>query len=661
MQGGGRRGTLRLPASGPPDRNPKRAHRNERPALALNAAPPLPAGLAPRARLRDLARGRRGLLLAAVALLALLVWTGARLAHRHYHASAYARAETALRLTVNALDADLARHEVVPQLVGDLDMLQRLVASPDDAGLRQATNLWLEEESAAIAASDIYVIKTDGETIAASNHRLGEASFVGKNFSYRPYFIDAMKGGPGRFYGIGTTSGVRGYFYSAPVFGRSGRIAGVVAVKVGVDRIEQSWRGGDHRVVVTDPEGRVFMSSEPSWLYRSLDPATEERLARTRATRRYADAPLGDLALERRQVFGVPVFRVAGDDYIAASETMPKAGWTVHVLLDTAELRRETQLAVASLFLMLGAAAFGAVMLVQRRAQVAERIAMQRFARAELERRVEARTADLARVNDRLEREVAERRATEAELRAAQASLVQVGKLAALGQMSAALSHEINQPLAAARNYADSAAILIDRGDTAAARENIAEILSLVDRMSAIGRHLRDAAAKPAARPGGVLLQSLLAETRTIVAARLAACRAELLIDVPADLPPLRAGPTRLQQVLVNLVTNAADAVEGGHDRRIRLSARVDGGGVVIRVRDHGPGVPAAIAERIFDPFFTTKGVGAGLGLGLGLGLSITANIVRDFGGTIACHDADPSPGAEFRVRLPIATAGDMP
>ena len=131
--------------------------------------------------------------------------------------------------------------------------------------------------------------------------------------------------------------------------------------------------------------------------------------------------------------------------------------------------------------------------------------------------------------------------------------------------------------------------------------------------------------------------------------ARLASAGATLDIAVPADLPLVRGGPTRLQQVLVNLITNAADAVDQAEDRRILLSAAVEGDAVAIRVRDRGPGVPEAIARRIFDPFFTTKGFGAGLGLGL----SITANIVRDFGGEIACQDAGP--GAEFVVRLPVA------
>ncbi|MDQ7777427.1 sensor histidine kinase [Paracoccus aminovorans] len=600
--------------------------------------------------------GWRAAPLWALALLALAatVWLGARLAERQAMARGYARAETTLRLTVNALEADLARYEMVPQLLGDLDLIRQLVADPTDSDLLAATNRWLERQNAALQASDIYLMLPDGLTIAASNHGQ-RLSFVGQNFSYRPYFIDAMRGKPARFYGVGTTSGVRGYFFSAPVRDAGGRIVAVTAVKIGVDRIEAGWQGGASRVLVTDPEGTVFLSSQPAWLYHALQPLTPDRLARTAASRRYAETPLADLPLERIARGGTELLRLPdrpGDpasprrDYIAAAEPMPEAGWTVHVLLDSAELQAEARLTVASLVLLLSAAVFGALMLRQRRARLRERLA----ATAELERRVIARTADLARVNEQLGQEIAERRATEAELRAAQVSLVQVGKLAALGQMSASLSHEINQPLAAARNYADSAGILIERGDYARARENIAEILALVDRMAAIGKHLRQAARQPDANPGAVTLAALLPETQTIVAGRLAGSGATLELDLPPDLPPLRAGATRLQQVLVNLISNAADAALEAADRRITLSARAEGGRVRISIRDRGPGVSDAIAPRIFDPFFTTKGIGAGLGLGL----SITANILRDLGGEISVHDANP--GAEFRVALPAAT-----
>jgi len=592
------------------------------------------------------------------AALALVLWGGAQLAFQHYLAAGENRAAAALRLTVNALQADLARYEVVPQLVGEFDLIHQLAARPDDPSLRRQTNEWLAEQNRAVQASDIYLVLPDGETVAHSTPT-GPQSFIGQNFSYRPYFIDAMQGLQGRFYGVGTTSGVRGYFFSAPVRDDAGRITAVVAVKIGVDRIEASWRGGEFRMLVTDPDGAVFLSSEPGWLYHSLEPLTPERLARSATSRRYAETPLTEFPLERRVEHGVPLLRLpeAGTgtrDYVIASEAMSGAGWTVHVLLDSADLRAEAKLAVLGLVLFLSAAGFGAMMWRQRRVQAEERRAMERFAHAELERRVIERTAALALANDRLEQEIAERRATEAELRAAQASLVQVGKLAALGQMSASLSHEINQPLAAARNYADSAQVLIERGELARARENIGQILLLVDRMAAIGRHLRQAARKPDDRLGAVALAPLLEETRIIVAARLAASGAELELDLPATLPPLRAGPTRLQQVLVNLISNAADAAETAADRRITVSARSEGGHVEIVVRDRGAGIPQAIEERIFDPFFTTKGVGAGLGLGL----SITANIVRDFGGEITCRNREP--GAEFRIRLHVAESAGV-
>ncbi|MFG6079192.1 ATP-binding protein [Paracoccus litorisediminis] len=582
------------------------------------------------------------------AALALILWAGAQLAFQHYLSAGQSRAATALRLTVNALQADLARFEVVPQLVGDLDLIHQLAADPGNPVLRSQTNQWLAEQNLAVQASDIYLILPDGQTIAHSTPE-GPQSFIGQNFSYRPYFIDAMAGRTARFYGVGTTSGVRGYYFSAPVRDDLGRITAVVAVKIGVDRIEQSWRGGEYRVLVSDPDGTVFLSSEPGWLYHSLLPLTPERLARSAASRRYAETPLTEFPVSRTASHGVPILRLADAAYIIASGDMPDAGWTVHVLLDSADLRAEAQLAVAGLVLLLAAAGICAMMWRQRRAQAAERLALERFAHAELERRVVERTAALARANSQLEQEITERRATESELRAAQASLVQVGKLAALGQMSASLSHEINQPLAAARNYADSAAILIERGDYTRARENIGQILALVDRMAAIGKHLRQAARKPDDVLGAVALPPLLEETRTIVEARLTSSSATLDCDLPNDLPSLRAGPTRLQQVLVNLITNAADAVEGQPDRRITLTAHAENGQVVIRVRDRGPGVPEAIAARIFDPFFTTKGMGAGLGLGL----SISANIIRDLGGEITCRNA--APGAEFCIRLPVA------
>lgn len=586
------------------------------------------------------------------------LWETGRLATRAALEEGEARAQTSLRLTVEALSGHLERHEVVPALLSDHDRMRALFAAPDDPARVAAANDWLAARNAWLGSAAIYVMDRTGRTLAASNFA-AEDSFVGQNFRYRPYFAEALAGNAARFYGLGTTSGARGYYFSAPVRDAAEAVVGVVAVKVVLDGIEAAWRNSGQHIMVTDPEGIIFMSSEPDWVYAALLPLTPDRLARTEASRRYAEAGLRPLGQSMTTEAGVNLLHLhqGGRDreFVAVSAPVEEAGWTVTTFLDAEPLRNSARLIVTAAALSLCAAGFAAVLIQQRRARIRERLALQARAREELEQRVKERTADLARVNHALGSEVAERKATEAELRRTQARLVQAGKLAALGQMSAALSHEINQPLAAARNYADSAAILMDRGDLPRARENVTQILSLIDRIAAIGQHLRNVARKPNERLVDVDLAAVVADSLMIATPRIQAAGAEVAVDLPPGLPPVRAGAVRLQQVLVNLLTNAADAVEGRADRRIALSARVEGRQVAVRLRDRGPGVAPAIAERIFDPFFTTKGIGAGLGLGL----SISYNIVRDFDGELTVETLPEAEGggACFTLRLHAAGA----
>lgn len=608
-----------------------------------------------------MARQGHRVLIWGVVVLACLAMTMlvARAVTQGYLSEGNARAETTLRLTANALEGHLRRYEALPELLADSPDILALVTGPADPAQRMAMNRWLQAKNAVVQSSDLYVIDRQGNTVAASNYDQPD-SFIGQNFAYRPYFTQALAGGKGRFFALGTTSGVRGYYFGAPIRDARGVVAGVVALKIGVDDIEASWRTWEYRIIVSDPEGIIFMSTDPGWRYKGLLPLTADRLERTTASRRYAEAHLEELAFQSGAEAGFGLMQLLAEDgleheYLVTAQVMPEAGWTVHVLLDTAYLRGQARLAVAAFVLALGVALSLAVVVSQRRARLAERIAMQEAAQAGLEVLVQDRTADLMRVNRQIETEVAERRLTEQELRRTQADLVQAGKLAALGQMSAALSHEINQPLAAARNYADSAALLIDRGDTVRARDNIGQILSLIDRMATIARHLRNVARKPDEVLKVLALPGVIADALQIAGARLAAAGAVVVQDVPADLPPVRGGAVRLQQVLVNVLGNAADAVETLPDRRIDLIARAEDGAVIIAIRDRGPGVPAAIADRIFDPFFSTKTVGSGLGLGL----SISYNIMKDFGGDLRVAN-HPSGGAVFEIVLQAADLHEM-
>ncbi|TYR34914.1 sensor histidine kinase [Mesorhizobium microcysteis] len=588
--------------------------------------------------------------LAAVLLCSLIAFFGTRAMTDYYLDKAAARSSNTLGLAVTALRGQLDRYEKLPELIADHQDIKDLVVNADDPVRIDAINRYLKTINDLLESSDIYVMLPDGITVAASNFDQ-TPTFVGENFSYRPYFTDALAGGKGRFFALGTTSLKRGYYFGAPIR-VEGSIEGVVVFKVDVDAIESSWRGGDYEIIVTDPEGIIFMTGRQDWLFTAIQPLTRGRLARTSATRRYANAQLKELPVSRSSNAGGYDLLTISDErgareYLAVTETMPVADWTVKVLLDTASARAQALTVVAALVLLVGLGAMGAAAWLQRHARIAERLQVQREAQELLERRVEERTADLASVNARLEEEVAERRATERALRKTQSDLVQAGKLAALGQMSAALSHEFNQPLAAVRTYADNAALLIDRGRIDEASDNVGRISKLVDRMASISRHLRNFARKPNQKLGPVALDDVVRDTLEIVAWRLKAADAELAIDLGTVPPVVRAGSVRLQQVLVNIVSNAADAVEGLPDRRIDLSAARIGDNVAITVRDRGPGVPEAIAERIFDPFFSTKGVGKGLGLGL----SISYNIVKDFGGTLSV-EAHPEGGTVATIVL---------
>lgn len=598
---------------------------------------------------------RHALVFAVLPIVVVLaILQGGTLVTRSYMDEASSQASSTLRLAVAALAGHLRRYEPLPSLIADHDDIEALLQKPDDPSLRRAASNYLKEINGLLESSDIYVMTPDGNTIAASNYDM-PTTFVGQNFHYRPYFQDAIKGDRARFYALGTTSLKRGYYFSSPVE-VAGKILGVIVFKVDIDSIETSWRGGEYKIFVADPEGIIFMTGSPEWLYTGILPLDAPRLSRTQASRRYAEARLRPLSQTEMVYHGQRLMSITSNgvthEYIRLSQYMPEADWTVNVLLDTASVRAQARTTLIAIVLFICLAGLGAAVLMQRRSRVVERLRLQEETQNELERRVEERTAALARVNEQIELEVSERRLTEQELRKTQADLIQAGKLAGLGQMSAALSHEFNQPLAAAKTYADSAALLMDRGRMPEAQDNVRRISSLIDRMASISRHLRNFARKPNEKLGPVLLSSVIADTLEIVTPRLKAADAELVLQFEEDGLAVQAGPVRLQQVLVNIIGNAADAVEGLDNREILLSAsRVDGR-AVITIRDHGPGVAAAIAERIFDPFFTTKGVGKGLGLGL----SISYNIIKDFGGDLSVVNHAEG-GAVFRLVLDLAGA----
>ncbi|RNF35243.1 sensor histidine kinase [Paracoccus methylarcula] len=575
----------------------------------------------------------------------------------YYLSESKARGDSTMKLAVATLDGELARYERLPQLLAQQPILREVISYPDDQGIARAANAYLKDVNALLESSDLYVMRPDGLTVAASNYD-SDMPFIGQNFSYRPYFDDALAGGLGRFFGLGTTSYRRGYYFAAPIR-ENGKVIGVVTQKIDLAQLEDSWRASGYEIIVTDPEGVIFLSTRANWTYYSLAPLSASMLRRSRETQRYARTEIGTLPLEEAgDANGHPLVTIDENGrtrtFMMIGQEMPEAGWTVRVLVDTASARRQAWAMALIAMLAIVVATLAAAILVQRRNRGRERAAYQRATQALLERRVAERTAELGSVNQQLKGEVEERRAAEMELRRTQRRLVQSAKLAAIGQMSAALSHEFNQPLGAVRNFADNAETYMQRQRYDEARKNIVRIQGLADRMAEISRTLRNFARKPRQRLEPVELSGLVRDSVEVISWRLKGSPAKISVDDIPDGLAVVAEPVRLQQVLVNLMANALDALDGLEDPQIGITVKCEGKAVTLTVADNGPGIPAELQERIFDPFFSTKGVGQGLGLGL----SISYNIIRDFGGELRLCDA-PGGGAIFHIELPAPPVGE--
>jgi len=629
------------------------------------------------ARLPSVAQAAKALAFAA--LVAAGAWTAYRYAERAEISAIIERATHRLDVDESTLKGELTRYDYLPALLSLNPDIADLLRHPTDAGLISRVNHYLAEVTTDSQAAAMYVLDLHGTTLAASNWNQ-TISFVGQNFSYRPYFINALNSGTGRFYGLGSTSRLPGYFYAARI-GAGGQQLGVVATKISLDAIEALWKRGDETVLVADTNGVVFLTSFPGWKYRTLHPLSAAARARIDAKRQYGgpDA-FEEIGLVRRRALtpdaeidaispnNSPVAAPPGtrrSEFVVVSHIMPGTDWRIMSLTDIEPARKSARYAALVAALGLSLATIATLYLLQRRKVIAQGAAMRETLERmndELERKVARRTGALARANNSLRNEIAQHKRTEATLKATLEELVQAGKMALIGQMSAGITHELNQPLAALRTLSDNALLFLQRGRPKDTENNLRVITGLIERMGAITSQLRRFSRKGPAELAPVAVEHALANALFLVELRIRKENVEVIRDLPdtsaGDELLVLADANRLEQVLVNLFANALDAMLGYPASRLTIAARgdeTDDAYATITVSDTGPGIPEDVRARLFEPFFTTKPPGAGLGLGL----AISAGIVREFGGTLKADDAAANAGASFTVRLRRASAHD--
>jgi two-component system, NtrC family, C4-dicarboxylate transport sensor histidine kinase DctB len=598
-------------------------------------------------------RWRRGALRSVLAGIVLgsvaLVWLAVGIAaDRATLASLTERAETSLPLAMSVLRSEVDKQRSVPAILSEDPDIRNILAAPAPASVDRV-NRRLEDLRRTTGATVLYLLDARGLTIAASNYA-EPTSFVGSDYSFRPYFVRAMETGAAAQYALGTVSRRSGLYITRRV-DVGGQAIGVVVLKVEFDGIERDWSAGDNVVFVTGDHGIVLATTQADWRYHALAPVPPDLASRIRDSLQFGAAPLTPLGIEERR--GTVRATATADPrrFVAVSQPLadPILDWTLHLWVPAdaalAQARLSYRLQALAGLMLIGTAGF---LVVRRRRNIRRRQDNLRIAALELERRVEERTVELREANQRLVEESRTRQAAEERVETLRHSLDQANRLASLGQITAGVAHEINQPVAAIRTYAENAARFLERGDVATTQRNLGNVVGLTERIGRITDTLKGHARRGSHPMEPVNLAEAVEGAIMVLQGRLDTAGVPILRDADLASFEVIGERVRLEQVLVNLIQNALDAMDGRVGARVEIATAGGVGAVDLIVRDNGPGIPPEQLATLFTPFSTSKP------RGLGLGLVIAKDILSEWGGSLRA-ESRPGQGATFTARLRIA------
>jgi two-component system sensor histidine kinase AauS len=529
-----------------------------------------------------------------------------------------------LELHARAVESEISKYTYLPSLLELESSVSRLLADPTPEH-RQVVNDYLEGLNRRSRSRAIYVMDTTGRVMATSNWRDVD-SYLGEDLSFRAYFQNAIRGQPGRFYGIGSTNGEPGY-YLAHGLEEHGKIIGVAVVKVRLEAMEERWQRARLEAFVSDENGIIILSSDPSRRLKSVVPLNEDTKEKLARSLQYYWFPLNELQplareklAEGEEKLTFPAnSEVESEEenisYLSQTRQLSDTPWHFTLLTPLQDLRRE---AINQGILVAVAFALVAFLLIawnERRKVIATRLAAREAlqeANNQLERRITERTTDLRASNERLKGQIRERRHAEETLRRAQDELVQAGKLAAIGQMSTSIAHELNQPLAALRTLSGNTVRFMERGQLDVASTNLKTINELIDRMGRITASLR-AFARRGDDKGQACLGKGVEAALQLLGTRVES--AHLQVHRRFEEVQVQIDQTRLEQILVNLIGNALDAMQAQPLPELWLEGEALDGKYRLRVRDNGHGIDADTRKHLFEPFFTTKPANRASGL----------------------------------------------
>ncbi|WP_081534937.1 ATP-binding protein [Rhodovulum sp. P5] len=552
-----------------------------------------------------------------VALAVATVWVTNNWLTERFTESTRNRAQVRLALYSGNVVSELQRASVVPLLLSRDPTLIGALTSGDFSQSSQRLISYVDE----IGAASLQLLDESGRVVAATDRNR-----IGTNLRNAPFFVDALRSNDTVFITSRTEAGAFSFTYSRSIT-LDRKLAGVIVVGVDLAQFEWRWAGISDAIIVTNSEGKIILATEPRWRGRTVEEALAARSAPSAISR----------ALQATADWGAlpPDAYLMGQAVMRNEARIPFRGWRIISFTSYVSIRDRVNAVLAMEIMGFAILLALTFYLLSRRAQ-RRTLGLQR------------ETAELRQLNARLQREIAERERAERNLEVAEQTLAQSSKLAALGEMSAAVSHELNQPLAAMKTYLAGARLLLQRRRAEEALSSFQRIDDLIERMGAITRQL-----KSYARKGGDALEPL--DMRTSVSGALSMMEPQLKrrqVTITRTLPRepvmVMADRIRLEQVIINLLRNALDATRKVADPQVDLILSA-GETAVLTVRDNGHGIEDI--DSLFEPFYTTKAPGDGVGLGL----AISSGIVGDLGGRLTARNGRER-GAVFEVQLPILT-----
>jgi two-component system C4-dicarboxylate transport sensor histidine kinase DctB len=525
------------------------------------------------------------------------------------------RAELRLALYSGNVISELQRTAVVPLLLAADPAIRNALmknAFPD-------TTLRLMQVQEEIGVASIMLLDDGGRVVGSTDRNL-----LGSLHADRGYFLEARRTKDTVFTTTPREGGGFDFTYSRAIT-VEGRGLGVIVVGADLMKHERYWAGLLDEVAVTDAEGMVLLATQPSWRAKPLDAALTP-----------GDAPSAfGLALKGAADWAQnpPDAYVSGEAVLRTEARVPFRSWKMIAFTKYDSVREKVNGVIALEIMGFAILAALTFYLMSRRA----------WSQSQSFRR---ESAELRLLNARLSREIAEREKVQKNLEVAELTLAQSSKLAALGEMSAAVSHELNQPLAAMKTYLAGARLLLQRKRPEEALSSFQRIDDLIERMGAITRQLKSYARKGGEAFEPVDLRNCMSSALSMMEPQLKARVVRITRTLPRQPVMVMADRLRLEQVIINLLRNALDATKEISAPQIDLLLTA-GETAVLAVRDNGHGIRDL--DSIFEPFYTTKKPGEGVGLGL----AISSGIMTDLGGRLTARNAEGG-GAVFEMHLPI-------